>query len=116
MGDDGVSLLLKQFTQQVLDQVKDQGDHISELLRSVDKISGKQDQIEEKLDAGQSRFEVHEKVHSDLGRRLHDLETEQTLRDREQKNRDRLANGIWVLVGGALTSAVGYLLSWPTHK
>ncbi len=116
MGDDGVSLLLKQFTQQVLDQVKDQGDHISELLRSVDKISGKQDQIEEKIDTAQVRFANHEIVHLALNKRVSELEIEQTLRDREQKNRDRLANGIWVLVGGALTSAVGYLLSWPTHK
>gem|GEM_PF-3713473 len=116
MGEDGVSLLLKQFTQQVLDQVKDQGEHISELLRSVDKISGKQDQIEEKLDAGQIRFEVHEKVHGDLGRRVNILETDKSVRESAQKDRDRLANGVWFLIGTAVTAFVSNLPSWFSHK
>ncbi len=117
MSDDPVSQLLKQFTQQVLDQVKDQGERLTELLRSVDKISSKQDQIDGKLDAGQNRFEVHEKVHDDLGRRLHELETERLIRERDQTRMDRLIKAGWtVLCGiGAGALAVGtYILD--KHK
>ena len=107
MSEDAVSQLLKQFTQQVLDQVKGQGERLTELLRSVDKISGKQDQIEQKLDDGQTRFEIHEQVHNDLGRRLNELESDRKMREHDQTRIDRLIKGGWAVLTGLGAGALG---------